>query len=291
MTSSLPTRPFPAQPTPPEGLETVRREAGRRRRRKLAVAGGGAGAFAVVAAVVLSSAGAGLAVLRPAPPAGPGVVQPAPVPTGQVTGAVVPPRRHHPADGRQRSVPGSNTGSDRVRGHAVARVPEATDAVPPPGGHVSRAQPQLVRTQSTYTGEPRVCSGSTYGGSDGVQYGVDWCVAGTATRTSGGVRLSVQVCRDSAGGSGTLTFDGTREVNLAVRQGNRTVWDWAKLHPGGTGTHSLSADGNGCWTWSVVWPDIAQDGSSAGRGSFTFVGTSTASELRGSPQETATFSY
>jgi hypothetical protein len=124
-----------------------------------------------------------------------------------------------------------------------------------------------------------------------VQYGVDWCVAATATTVSDGVQLSFQVCRDSTGGSGTLSFDGTREVDLTVKQGTRTVWDWAALHPGTAGAHQLTAAQNGCWNWSLVWPGVTQDGSPAGHGSFTFVGTTSANELRGKPSQSASFSY
>ena len=103
-------------------------------------------------------------------------------------------------------------------------MPDGTRPTLAPGApRPATQQPQLVRTQSTYSGTPRVCQGSTTDSDTGTHYGVHWCIRATATPVSDGVRLSVQVCRDCTGGSGTLTFGGTREVDLSVVQDGRTV--------------------------------------------------------------------
>lgn len=291
----LPQRPMVQLPAPVDGLDQVRGEASRRRRRKLlAAAGGGAGALAVAAALALSTSGGGLAVLRPEPPAGPGVVQPTPTPSPSLPADLVvdPITRQHPRGG-----PSVHSGRHTAAAGSGRPAASATSAAAPtPVAGASAAyrvqQPTLSRWQSTFTDAPaRQCSGSTYSGpEDSFESSVGWCLEVTASPVSDGVQLHVRLCRDSTGG-GTLTFAGSREVDLAVRQGSRTVWDWAALHPGGGGAHQLSEPANGCMNWSVVWPDITTDGAAAGHGSFTFVGTSTANEMKGKPDDSVDFSY
>jgi hypothetical protein len=291
MTSTLPKRSFVALPPPPEGLEGVRREAARRRRRKLAAAaGGGAGALAVAVAVLLSGGGGGVAVLQPEPPA----TQP-----GQVT-TPTPPASSR-VDGRSQArgagpaaVAGRRAGRAPAprSGVVVARVPTATDATPPrPVG--GPAQPRLERWQSTYVPPPgaaRVCGGSTSSDSGGVGAGVGWCLTATTRQIDGGVRLQIQACRDDTSG-GTLSYQTAREVDLTVKRGSATVWDWGRDHPDRPGTHQLTAAADGCWNWAVDWPAVTQTGGSAGHGTFTFVGTAMASELSGFPPQTVSFSY
>jgi hypothetical protein len=291
----LPQRPMVQLPPPVDGLDRVRGEAGRRRRRRAGVAAAGLTTAAGVAVVVaLSGAAGGVDVLKPAPPAGQGIESPAPSATGRAVVAVQPATRHHREAGSQPLATGHQAGVGPATGpgQGVGTGPNATGPAPASEGQVSRAQqPRLSRWQSTYTGGPRECTGSTYSGPDGTfESAVGWCASATATSLSGGVRLQLQLCRDSTGG-GTLTFSGTREVDLAVRDGQRTVWDWAKLHPGSSGPHQLSATANGCWNWSVVWPGVTQSGASSVHGVYTFVGTSTASEMKGSPDYSTTFGY
>ena len=289
----LPQRPMVELVPPIDGLEQVRGEAGRRRRRRAGVAAASLTTAAGVAVVVaLSGATGGVDTLKPAPPAS-GIVSPSPTATAPRVVALNPVARHHRHAGGQTRISGHTAGrapttTERVAGTA----PSGTGATPPPSGQAAGTSgPTLSRWQSTYTGGPRECTGSTYSGPDGTfESAVGWCAAVTATTLSDGVQLEFQLCRDSTRG-GTLTFPGTREVDLAVRQGSKTIWDWAKLHPGSAGTHQLSAGANGCWNWSVVWPDQTQTGASAGSGPFTFVGTSTANEMKGAPEYSTTFGY
>jgi len=291
----LPQRPTVELSPPVDGLDQVRGEAGRRRRRRAGVVGASLTTAVGVAVVVALSGGpGGVAVLEPAPPAAPGVVQPTPTVTGAAgVGSVA---RHRHVAVRPTSRIGHQPGHET----RVARSDQGTDNTPPPPtverspskGQVSRTQqPTLSRWQSTYTGPTRQCSGSTYGGGDGqLQSAVGWCLDVAATPGADGVRLHIQLCRDATGG-GTLSFAGTREVDLAVQQGGKTRWDWAALHPGGSDAHQLSEPANGCMNWSLVWPDVTEDGGTAGHGSFTFVGTSTAEEMKGKPDESVDFSY
>lgn len=289
----LPQRPLVELAPPIDGLEQVRGEAGRRRRRRAGLAAASLTTAAGVAVIIALSGGAGgVDVLKPAPPAGGSIVDsPSPTATAPVVVAPAKARKGgagHALPGRT----GGHAGRAPSGGHGVGTLANR-NASPPPGGQSSQVQqPTLSRWQSTYTDSPaRQCSGSTYGdGSGTLENSVGWCLDVMATPVSAGVRLHVRLCRDSTGG-GTLSFAGSREVDLAVQQGARTVWDWADLHPGGAGAHQLSEPANGCMNWSLVWPDVAQDGRPAGHGTFTFVGTSTADEMKGKPDESVPFSY
>ena len=149
---------------------------------------------------------------------------------------------------------------------------------------------RVFRSQSTADGA-QICAGDVSGAGTNVgSGGVGWCLFATAKRVARGVQLTLSACRDGTSG-GTLTYSTTREVDLAVKQGGRLVWDWAKDHPAAPSAHTRTAAANQCWNWQVVWPDITQTGTSAGHGSFTFVGTPTAQELAGYPPETIPFRY
>ena len=289
----LPERPMIELRPPVDGLDQVRHEAGRRRRRRAGMTAAGLTTAAGVAVVVaLSGATGGIDVLKPAPPAGHGFVQPTPTATERVAAGRAKARKvdaGHSLPGRT----GGHAGRATSGGHGVDKLPAPAASTPPPGNQASQVQePTLSRWQSTYTDSPaRQCSGSTYGdGSGTLENSVGWCLDVMATPASDGVRLHVRLCRDSTGG-GTLSFAGSREVDLAVKQGTRTIWDWADLHPGGAGAHQLSEPANGCWNWSLVWPGVTTGGQSAGHGTFTFVGTSTANEMKGKPDESVDFSY
>jgi len=279
---------------PVDGLDQVRGEAGRRRRRRAGVVGASLTTAAGVAVVVALSGGpGGLAVLKPAPPAAPGGIQPTPTVTGAA--GVGRATQHHQAHAGRPPATRHTVGHGQVArsGDGTESLPPPADAMPQSSGQVSRAQqPTLSRWQSTYpAGGVQQCSGSTYGGTDGsFESAVGWCLTVLATPVSDGVQLLVQLCRDSTGG-GTLSYSGSREVDLAVRQGNRTLWDWATLHPGGNEAHRMSVPANGCWNWSLDWPDVTTAGGSAGHGNFTFVGISTADEMKGGDSQSVAFSY
>lgn len=292
----LPQRPFVELAPPMDGLDQVRGEAGRRRRRRAGLAAASLTTAAGVAVVMaLSGAAGGVDVLKPAPPAGQGFLEPSPTATGtpptDVVDTVIPrrhPRAHTPGVHRH-----AESGAATGPGSTGVIAPGQPGRPSQPAKHVAGAtQPTLTRWQSTYTEAPaRECSGSTYGdGSGSLENSVGWCLEVTAKPVSGGVRLHIQLCRDSTGG-GSLSFDGTREVDLAVQQAGRTVWDWATLHPGSSGPHQFSEPANGCMNWSLVWPGVTTGGESAGHGSFTFVGTSTANEMKGKPNESVDFAY
>jgi len=292
----LPQRPMVELPPPVDGLDRVRGEAGQRRRRRAGLVGAGLTTAAAVAVVLALSGGpGGIAVLKPAPPAAPGFVQPTPTGTGAV--GVAAAAKHHYLAAHQSTVRAHAAGPagshSAPSGRDADTLPRPADPVPQSHGQVSRTQqPQLTRWQSTYTESPaRQCSGSTYGDGGGtLESSVGWCLDVYATPVSDGVRLHIRLCRDSTGG-GTLSFASTREVDLAVSQGTKTIWDWASSHPGSSDAHQMSEPANGCMNWALVWPAVTTAGGPAGHGDFTFVGTSDANEMQGHPSESVNFAY
>ena len=148
----------------------------------------------------------------------------------------------------------------------------------------------VVRTQSRYSGYPRVCRTGDSADNQSVRPGANWCTEAAAAPSDGGERLSFTLCRDSTSG-GTLTFTGSREVDFAVVSGGKTIWSWSHDHPGTPSQHTLSATADGCWVWSLVWPGMTQAGAAAGHGSYTLVATTTAQELRGDASTQIVFSY
>jgi hypothetical protein len=293
MTTQLPRRPFRALPPPSGGLDSVRREARRRRRRRAtAVAAGGTGVAAVAVAVVVSTASGGFAVLKPMPPAGgggptshpsvaPGAVHHAPpstsVPTSRGSGASV-------------GVPSHGRPAGDVTGQGPARRGSVATSTQPSG---RRGDPRLERYRSTNPGpsfkSTELCGeGVSYG--DGADASVGWCFGVSATRQAGAERLTVHLCRDNTSG-GRLSFPSAREVDITVRQGSKTVWDWGHDHPDQPGAHQLAAPVNGCWNWTLLWSGNTQRGGAAPHGSYTFVATTTAKELRAYQPRTRRFTY
>ncbi|HET6909499.1 MAG TPA: hypothetical protein VFH54_09190 [Mycobacteriales bacterium] len=282
--TGLPRRPFLEVPPPPGGLDDVRRAARFRRRRRAAVAAGGSSVLAVVVVLVmLLGGGGGVDVLKTVQPA----VTPTPAAGSPAISAPATPHSVRPAGTPASAEPVGQAGT---LGGAVA----STGAVHSSPAAVS--QPQLVRTQRTDTGAGQVefCSESVNVDAPASQPSVEhnqevgWCFAAVAHRVTSGEQLTVDLCRDSTG-SGTLTFDTTREVDLTVQRNGKTVWDWARDHPARSDQHQLTAASHDCWDWTLVWPDINQSGANAGHGTFTFVATSTAKELSTGPTQTTTF--
>jgi len=136
----------------------------------------------------------------------------------------------------------------------------------------------------------QVCSGDFSSGQASIGNGLGWCLAASATKVAGGERFRYTACRDDTRG-GTLSYAGSREVDFAVRQNGKTIWDWGRSHPDSPGAHTRKAAVNDCWNWQLVWPDVRQSGASAGHGKFTFVGTTTADELSGYQPETINFRF
>jgi hypothetical protein len=295
----LPRRPLTPMQPPIDGLQDVRREAGRRRRRRAAIsaASGATVAAAAAAAIVLATETGGLAVLKPVPPAA-HLPSSRPAATAHLPKSVAstPDRSggHRPTSvgslptTRKRPATSMATGnSDAV---APARPAQSQQQSTVMSGHRT---PYMTRYRSTWKGsgvaDRRLCSGVESSDDQGTHHGVGWCPSAIATRVSGGERLTFQICRDSTSG-GQLTFSGSREVDLVLRHNGHVVWSWAKVRPGHPDSHHLTAAADGCWNWTLVWPGVTSGGRAAPRGSYTVTASSTAQEV--SPQlATADFSY
>jgi len=272
MQTQLPRRPYVELPPPPDGLASARRAGVRRRtRRTVAAFTGGVGAVAVVVVVILMlGGGRGVAMLRPAP-APPATQVPAPGTS------------HAPAvlAGHHGGPVSPGPGQQAVGSRPLTASSTAPSSSGSSSQHTSSrgAQVVLVRSQSRYTGYPRVCRNGPNANNESVQPGNDWCLDAATTHTDRGQRLSLELCRDSTSG-GSLTFATTREVDFAVTSGGKTIWSWSHDHPGTSSQHTVSATADGCWVWSLVWPGITQTGAAVGHGSYTLVATTTAQELR-----------
>ena len=289
-TTDLPRRPYVEQQPPLDGLQNVQTVArGRRRRRSLLVATGCSAVVAVSAVVVLVSTSSGEDSLRPLPPASNPTPSSSPAPVAEHTssvraagagaaGGVTTAGRHHTGGSD-----GVSSVTDPTDPRAAGSAATDTSNAPAVKLHVFRSSPAGSGAQ--------ICAGDVSSGAGSLGGGgVGWCEFATAEKVAGGVQLTFSACRDDTTG-GKLTYSTTREVDIAVKRGGRTIWDWAADHPGTQSAHSRQAAANSCWNWQLVWPDITQSGSSAGHGQFTFVGTPTAQELAGYPPETIPFRY
>ena len=157
------------------------------------------------------------------------------------------------------------------------------------------AQPQLRRWRSTYpratvTKGARLCGESISNDSGGSSAGVGWCFNAASHTVADGVELSIMICRDDTGG-GTLNYRSAREVDIVVRHGDKTVWDWAQDHPDHPRAHQLTAAANGCWNWALTWAGNTRSGAAAPHGNYTFVATTTARELSAYAPRAVDFSY
>lgn len=269
--TQLPRRPFATLPPPPDGLAVVRREAARRRRqRTIGAAAGSAGVGATVAVIVLLTGGGagGDAILRPAPM--PAASQPAPTSTFHPEISLNP-----VSSGR--ATPAATVAPASTRSAATATAtPSATTSTQAPSE--PRAGLVLTRTSSHYSGSPQVCEGGFAGSSDNTtQASANWCPSASATRSDGGIRLAYTICRDSTG-AGSLAFESSREVELAVSAGSKTVWAYSHAQPGSPDRHVLSAKADDCWTWSLDWPGVDDAGHAVAHGTYTLSASSTATD-------------
>lgn len=294
--TGLPRRPYVPEPLPMDGLQEIRREAGRRRRiRTVRVTVGGAATAAAAAALVVALTGAtgGADVLKPLPPAvgHDHRTSPAPAPAAdRLKSSVAPAAKSQPTPAGEPTVGATARGGVVVPDQAA---PPAAGDPAPTRTAAAPSQPQLHRYRSTFVDPPgsaRVCGNQTYGDAHGFENSVGWCLDALVSKTASGEQLTVQLCRDSTTG-GQLTYATTREVDLTVKRGSSVVWRWSRTHPGTPDEHMLSAPKNGCWNWSLVWPGVTQNGADAGHGTFTFLARTTAKELGAQPTQSLNFDY
>lgn len=279
--TDLPRRPYADLDPPPAGLEEVRRVALRRRRRRaIAVGLTGSATAAVVATLLVLTGSAGLDVLRTSQPVtgDPHQASPNPSPAPHATASPT-------------SVPNGPQAGVAVAPGGTARDSQPSGQSAEPSQRAAPA-PQLVRTYGPRPKAPGdlavICGAQSSSDGNTAQTETDWCLSAVTKAVSGGVRLTVDLCRDSTS-AGTLTFPTTAEADITVQRGGKVVWDYAQAHSSHSFRHVLDAAADHCWDWSVVWPDITQTGASAGHGTFTFVATSYAQEVQAGPTQSVSF--
>ena len=266
---------------PPDGLSAVLGEGRRRRRRRTAVTSGAA-ATVVAAALALAvlAPGGGTDALEPLPPAVPDVE-----PTASPSAPTEPAPPTPTAAGSPQPVgpAASSTAAE------PSPVPPQTSTAPTPA---PRPAPDGYRTPAlarTYAGPPqqaRLC-GAAYT-NDSSTGRVAWCVGVTAERTAQGADLVVEVCRDGAT-AGSLTYATEHEVDLAVIEDGRTLWQWTVGRTPAEDAHELSADAGGCWSWRAPWTGVDQRGEELDAGTYVLRGRSLADQLAGTDPQDTTF--
>ena len=272
---------FVPLPPPPDGLSSAIGEGRRRRRRRVAATSTAAvtALVGVLALTVLTSTG-GTDALEPLPPA---VTEPDP--TASPSEPAPPPSPTSTTAGSPQ-LAASGPAATRSPSPAAA-APAATTAPSPapqpePGGYRT---PDLVRTYVGPPAQARLC-GAAYS-NDSSTGQVGWCVAAGAERTAEGADLVVEVCRDGAT-AGLLTFGTDHEVDLAVLEDGRTLWQWTVGRTAADDEHVLSGEPGGCWTWRAPWTGVDQDGEELEAGTYLLRVRSLADELTEvDPQDTS----
>lgn len=282
MSDELPRRPFTELAPPPDGFRAVRAAAASRRRAKSAVTGAGALSVLGVVLALVASSGSRDDSLRVTNPGPDGSSSPAP----QSTPSAAPSASEHPTAPGPSGSPGALAASSGGAGSDAA----ATEA--PNTSPAEYRTPEVTReyvSRASVTGTT-VCSGSENGSTDPtLYYTVNWCHSALVSATRGGHDLTQQICRDSSSDA-MLSFDDARELDLVVqRPDGKVMWRWSVDHPDAATAHTLAAEREHCWVWTVHWTDVDQGGTALPRGSYTLVVSTTARELGSKPREQADF--
>ncbi|MCU1589232.1 MAG: hypothetical protein JWP11_488, partial [Frankiales bacterium] len=97
----------------------------------------------------------------------------------------------------------------------------------------------------------RVLCVDVYGSSDGngtTTITADICNVGTATET--------------------VSYATARELDVAVRQGNREVWRWSTGRRFGATPHEASVPIGECLTWTTSWSQVDVHGVPVAKGTY-----------------------
>ena len=286
MTDQLPRRPFTHLPPPPAGPAAAVR-AGRAIRRRRRVAGTSAAALsmALVAGVVIASGSGSNHASDQLVPAAPNRLHATSAP---VAATHPQPTRLAPgglADHLGVAATPAKTPADDTS----ARPAAAATAGPSAGPGTSYRTPPLTRTyQPPVPSGARLCSATLTTDSQGTRKRIDWCIEVAVTATHAGHDLRMTVCRDQTTDS-ALSFPRSLEADLAVVQGNRTVWRWSVGHPAAEQAHALSTPAGACWSWTSAWTDVDGSGRPLASGSYDLIGSSLATQVSELPDQRTTF--
>lgn len=282
MSDELPRRPFTELAPPPDGFSAVRASAVSRRRAKSAVTGAGALSVLGLVLALVASSNARDDSLRVTNGGPDDSTSAAPQPTS----SAVPSVSERPAT----PAPAGSPGAIDASSGGAGSDPAATE--PPGTAPADYRTPEVTReyvSRASATGTT-VCSGTANGSTDPtLYYTVSWCHSAAVSTAPGGHDLTQQICRDSSSDA-TLSFDGSRELDLLVQRADgKVVWRWSVDHRDTSSAHTLAVEREHCWVWTVHWTDVDQRGAALPRGSYTLVVTTSASELASKPREQVDF--
>ena len=250
----------------PDGVRDVMRRARARRRRRTLVTTGGFAVVAAITGVLIGAAGTGTGAdrLTVVPGGGDnGSASPTPRSTGLAAHAQPssPSVAGHPGTGPV--LPGgSSNGGGSTSGNLYPPATASDSPTPyaPPKRHSANAE--ISRTTVGYNAN---CD-ATYD----IQ---GWCelyTGPTQARRKHSVTLSMELCRPSVVGAGTVHFYDTKEIGLELDDSTgATVWQAGQGIKYKTKTYAVVVQGGTCLRWTASWDTIARNGFYAPPGDYT----------------------
>jgi len=251
----------------PDGVQDVMRRARARRRRQALVTTGGFAVVAAVTGVLIGAAGTGTGAdrLSVVPSGGDhSSSQPAPGGTGPTTRARPTAPSSVTASGVGPVLPGgpaSSGGSTQPGDAFPAPKPSASDTPYAPTKRHSANAP-ISRSTVGYNAD---CD-ATYD----VQ---GWCEVYSGPmqgQRKHPVTLSMELCRPSVVGDGTVHFTSTRQISMQLSDStSTTVWHAGQGIAYQNKDFALTVKAGTCLQWKSTWDTISSTGFYAPPGSYT----------------------
>ncbi|MBV9097863.1 MAG: hypothetical protein JO079_07390 [Frankiaceae bacterium] len=248
----------------PDGVRDVMRRARARKRRRALLTSGGFAVVAAVTGVLIGAAGTGTGADRL------GVVPTAPDHHGArpAPGSTASPAAHSQptspssvgAAGSGPALPGAS--GTTTPGKAISGPRRSSSPAPTAPVKRHSANAPIKRTTVAYNS---ACD-PTYD----VQAWCEIYTGPTQARRKHTVTLSMELCRPSVVGDGTITFTDTRQVLLELDDGSGTeVWRAGQGLAYKNTTSSVVVRAGTCLRWTSSWDTISADGFYAPPGSYT----------------------
>ncbi|MDQ1747379.1 MAG: hypothetical protein QOD07_1642 [Frankiaceae bacterium] len=246
----------------PDGMRDVLRRARARTRRRALLTSGGFAVVAAVPGVLIGAAGTGTGADRlrvvPAAPDHAGA-RTAPGSTGPSAHAQPPTPSSVGATGSGTVLPGAPGPTTSGNAFPAPRPSSSPTPTAPPKRHSANAP-----IKRTTVGYDSACD-PTYD----VQ---GWCELYTGpaqARRKHTVTLSMELCRPSVVGDGTVHFYDTREIFLGLDDSSGSpVWRAGQGIKYKTTTYALVVKAGTCVRWTSSWDTISADGFYAAPGNY-----------------------